>query len=166
MIKIASHKDIPRILEITQACANHMIFQGIYQWNSHYPNKAAFENDLLNNELYVILCENSLIGCVVITSKMSIYYNTVEWLDPHNNAIYVHRLAVHPNFQGKGFAQKLMDFAENYAKVHQFHSVRLDTFSKNARNQKFYELRGYQKLGDIYFPKQSEFPFYCYELLL
>ncbi|MGM0391936.1 MAG: GNAT family N-acetyltransferase, partial [Bacteroidota bacterium] len=30
----------------------------------------------------------------------------------------------------------------------------------------FYESRGYQKLGDIYFPKQSEHPFHCYELIL
>ena len=166
MIKLASYKDIPQILKITQACAKHMTNQGIVQWNSHYPNKAAFENDLQNNELYVISNNTKLVGCVVVTSKMSSYYNDIEWLDPYNNAIYVHRLAIHPDCQGKGFAQQLMDFSENFAKVRQFHSVRLDTFSKNIRNQKFYELRGYQKLSDIYFPKQSEFPFYCYELLL
>ncbi len=45
-------------------------------------------------------------------------------------------------------------------------SIRLDTFSKNIRNQKFYELHGYNKLGDIYFPDQSENPFYSYELVL
>ena len=59
-----------------------------------------------------------------------------------------------------------LDFAEKYAREKKFASVRLDTFSVNKRNLKFYESRGYQRLEGIYFPKQSEFPFYCYELIL
>ena len=80
--------------------------------------------------------------------------------------MYIHRLAVHPEYQGKGFAQKMMDYAEDYARKENYISVRLDTFSQNHRNQRFYEARGYQKLGDIYFPKQSVHPFHCYELIL
>ncbi len=59
-----------------------------------------------------------------------------------------------------------MDFAEQFAIEHNYSSIRLDTFSQNKRNQKFYELRNYKRLDDIYFPKQSEFPFHCYELVL
>jgi len=73
---------------------------------------------------------------------------------------------VNTDNQGQGYAQKLMTFAENYAIENNYASIRLDTFSQNKRNQKFYELRGYKRLGNIYFPKQSEHPFYCYELVL
>ena len=52
------------------------------------------------------------------------------------------------------------------ARENDFDSVRLDTFSQNKRNQKFYEARGYKKLENIYFPKQSTHPFNCYELVL
>ena len=55
-----------------------------------------------------------------------------------------------------------MDFAEDFARHQKAVSVRLDTFSQNNRNQKFYEARGYTKLGDVYFPRQAEFPFHCY----
>lgn len=58
-----------------------------------------------------------------------------------------------------------MNFAEETAQKNNAVSVRLDTFSQNKRNQKFYETRGYQKLESIYFPKQSKHPFYCYELV-
>jgi ribosomal protein S18 acetylase RimI-like enzyme len=58
-----------------------------------------------------------------------------------------------------------MDYAEAFAKAKKAPSVRLDTFSQNHQNQRFYEARGYQRLGSIYFPKQSEHPFYCYELV-
>lgn len=93
-------------------------------------------------------------------------YVPVNWLTKNENNIYIHRLAVHPKSQGKGYAQQLMGFAEDYAIENSYSSIRLDTFSQNKRNQKFYELRGYKRLGDIYFLKQSKYPFHCYELVL
>lgn len=166
MIREGTIKDIDAILNITKTCARHMINKQIYQWNEHYPNKKAFENDIIRKELVVIETKSELIGCITLSTFMDDEYIPVSWLTPNENNLYVHRLAVHPEFQGKGFAQKLMDYAENYAKTNSFASIRLDTFSKNERNQKFYEVRGYQRLGNIMFPKQSKYPFYCYELVL
>jgi hypothetical protein len=52
-----------------------------------------------------------------------------------------------------------MDFSENLARKGGFVSVRLDTFSKNGRNNKFYKTRGYRVVGDVYFPNKVNFPF-------
>ena len=166
MIRKGLSTDIDRILEITKACAKHMINKGIYQWNEHYPNKLAFENDVNRNELYVLEIEKIIVGCIVISTFRDEEYIPVKWLTPNKNNIYIHRLAIHPKHQGNRNAQKLMDFAEQFAIENNYTSIRLDTFSQNKRNQLFYELRGYKKLEDIYFPKQSEFPFHCYELVL
>lgn len=166
MIRKGLSTDIDRILEITKACAKHMINKGIYQWNEHYPNKLAFEIDVNRNELYVLEIEKIIVGCIVISTFRDEEYIPVKWLTPNKNNIYIHRLAIHPKHQGNRYAQKLMDFAEQFAIENNYTSIRLDTFSQNKRNQLFYELRGYKKLEDIYFPKQSEFPFHCYELVL
>ena len=166
MIRKATHSDIGPVLKITLACANHMKQNGIHQWDDEYPNRTAFEKDVFRNELYIIEKSDQIIGCVVISDLMDDEYEPIVWLTPNGNSIYIHRLAIHPEFQGKGYAQKLMDFAENLSRESQKASVRLDTFSRNERNQKFYEQRGYQKLGDVYFPNQSTFPFHCYELIL
>ena len=165
MIRKAKKEEIPQLLAITRDCAQYMISQNIYQWNDSYPSKKAFENDVLRDELFVLIIENNLIGCIVLTSKIDKEYLPVKWLTPNKNNFYVHRLAIHPEYQGKGFAQKLMDFAENLSVKNNYSSIRLDTFSKNTKNQKFYELRGYKKLESIYFPNQSNDPFYCYELV-
>jgi ribosomal protein S18 acetylase RimI-like enzyme len=114
--------------------------------------------------LYVFEQKNICVGCIAITTIKDAEYNPIQWRTKDNN-IYIHRLAVHPEFQGKGIAQQMMTFAENYTKTNGYSSVRLDTFSQNKRNQKFYETRGYKRLGNIYFPKQSKHPFYCYELV-
>ena len=166
MIRKATLKDIGKLLEITKACAVSMIHKKIYQWNEFYPNKNAFLKDLEQNELYVLELNNELIGCVCVSTFMDEEYKAISWLSQTKNNIYIHRLAIQPNHQGKGYAQKLMTFAEGFAEKKNFLSVRLDTFSQNERNVKFYENRGYKRLGNIYFPKQSEHPFYCYELVL
>lgn len=164
MIRKATVLDLNSIMQITKACAKHMINQQIFQWNEHYPNRNAFKNDVQRGELYVYMQNNICIGCIVITTIKDVEYVPIEWLTKDKN-IYIHRLAVYPKYQGKGIAQQMMTFAENFAKINGYFSVRLDTFSQNKRNQKFYETRGYKRLGNIYFPKQSKHPFYCYELV-
>ena len=45
-IQLAKPEEVSQIKALTEACAAHMIDQGIFQWNEHYPSKAVFENDL------------------------------------------------------------------------------------------------------------------------
>ena len=166
MIRKGTQLDIGSIIDITKACAKAMIAKGIYQWNAHYPNTTAFKNDVTRDELYVLELNFEIIGCVVISTFMDEEYIPVKWLTNNKDNIYIHRLAISPTHQGQGYAQQLMDFATQFAIENNYISIRLDTFSQNKRNQKFYELRGYKRLGDIYFPKQSKHPFHCYELVL
>ena len=66
-----------------------------------------FENDVLNQNLYVLEIENKLIGCLVISNKMDEFYSKVKWLTPNQNNIYLHRLAVDPEFQKKDMQSNL-----------------------------------------------------------
>lgn len=166
MIRKALLSDIDTILLLTKACAKAMIAKGIYQWNEHYPSRSRFLKDIELQELYVLEENDNIQGIIVLTKVMDEEYIPITWLTENNNNLYVHRLAVHPEYWGQGYAQQLMDFAESYARDAHYQSVRLDTFSQNKRNQNFYGTRGYQRLGNIFFPKQSEHPFYCYELVL
>lgn len=167
MIRKANLTQIDEILQLTRACAKAMIAKGIHQWNEHYPSQTAFEEDIKRDELFVYIKGDRIIGTIVISTLKDEIYNAITWLTPADaHCVYIHRLAVHPDFQGQGIAQQLMQFAEDYARENGFLSVRLDTFSKNNRNNTFYTKRGYEKLDPVYFPKQSEFPFYCYELVL
>ncbi|WP_420320782.1 GNAT family N-acetyltransferase [Flagellimonas sp.] len=166
MIRHAKISEIDDILNITRACADKMIQMGIFQWNEHYPTKNAFLNDLKREELYIKQHHGKLIGAIVISTHMDDEYIPIKWLTENGNNTYIHRVCIAPSHQGLGFAQEMMDYAEAYSRTNGFDSVRLDTFSQNKRNQRFYEQRGYQRLGDIFFPKQSEHPFHCYELVL
>ncbi|MCB7481961.1 GNAT family N-acetyltransferase [Christiangramia sediminis] len=165
MIRKAKITELQEIKNLTGACATAMIKKDIFQWNEHYPSREKLQEDILKDELYILEKSGNIIGIIVITEIMDDEYIPIKWLSKTSNNIYIHRLATHPDFWGQGYGQQLMDFAENKASSEGFESVRLDTFSQNERNQQFYESRSYKRLGDIYFPKQSEHPFYCYELV-
>lgn len=162
-IKLAQ---LPQVLELTTACRKHMESNNIFQWTKEYPSIIEFTKDVKNNELFGLFSKDDLLGCVVVSEYMDAEYKTVRWHSPDAQAYYIHRLAVAPKFQGKGYARCLMDYAEQKARENEKDAVRLDTFSKNPRNQRFYEQRGYQRLEKIHFPNQSPHPFYCYELVL
>ena len=166
MIRKASLKDLNEIKKLTEACAEALQQQNIFQWNEHYPSREKLQNDIQRKELFVKEVKDRIIAIMVLTPKMDAVYENIEWSTETGNNLYVHRLATHPDFWGKGYARKMMDFAEEFAKNNDYTSIRLDTFSKNLRNQKFYENRGYKKLGDVYFPHKNEDPFHCYELVL
>jgi ribosomal protein S18 acetylase RimI-like enzyme len=143
-----------------------MISQGVFQWNEHYPSLAIFKKDIEEESLYVIDLKGIVCGCIMFSEEKDPLYNTIDWLTPDHSNLYLHRLAIHPLQQKKGWGKKLMDFAENYALENGNISIRLDTFSQNLRNNTFYKARGYSRLGDVYFVKQSTFPFHCYEKVL
>ena len=167
MIREAIDKDIAMLLKLTGACGRHMIDQGIYQWNEHYPSIEAFVSDLNRNALWVYELNGLPVGCISFYTEIDPEYQDMPWLTPDTKHLYIHRLAVHPDYQKKNIARTLMDFAENKACELRCDSVRLDTFSQNPRNLKFYAARGYKETGGkLYFPKQSVHPFITLELLL
>ena len=72
----------------------------------------------------------------------------------------LHRLCVHPDFQGQGVARQAMDYLENEVRARGIQTIRLDAFSQNPTALHLYESRGYQKAGEISYRKGL---FYLYE---
>ena len=101
MIRRGVHEDLTPILEITKNCAVKMDAMGIYQWNENYPNRNAFIDDIKNNELLVFTKGDLLVGCIALCTKMDDVYKNVKWLTKDVKNLYIHRLAVDPQFQKK-----------------------------------------------------------------
>ena len=86
-----------------------IIGNNIFQWNDKYPSVDTFKDDIEKEHLYVLVSANDeILGCVSITYEMDDFYRKIDWISPTSKNIYVHRLAVHPNHQGQGYAQKIM----------------------------------------------------------
>ena len=62
-------------------------------------------------------------------------------------ALEIKRIYVLKEFQGKGIAQALMDFALDYAKENKYEVVWLGVWEYNYRAQKFYSKYGFENSG-------------------
>ena len=167
MISVGQLNELEAILQLTRACGQHMRDNGIDQWDEHYPDRAVLVNDLQTETLFAYREGDEILGDVVLNETQDEEYGDVSWSTSQDyRNIVVHRLAVRPDQQGRGLGRKLMDFAEQWARDNRYDAIRLDTYSQNPRNQRFYTNRGYRDLGPVYLKYKKEHPYYCYELLL
>ncbi|ABR50359.1 GCN5-related N-acetyltransferase [Alkaliphilus metalliredigens QYMF] len=114
---------------------------------------------------HVFRDNNHCIAYVAINEKQSPEYSQIVWSTDGRKVLVIHRLSVHPEFQGKGIARKFIDFIEDFAIKNQYSCIRLDAYSENTAALRLYDRMGYQRLGQVFFPFR-ELPFYCYEKAL
>lgn len=154
--------EIIEIFKIYQNGKKELEKNGIYQWTNHYPTRSIIEDDLRKGGLFVLKREEEIIGAINLSDEQEIEYQTINWQFNGSKILVIHRLVVEPKYQGKGYARKLMGFAENFAKENNYSSIRLDVYSENKRVIEFYRRRAYLIRGDVNFPER-EYPFHCME---
>jgi len=155
-------QDITLIMNLIKDSIKDMEAKGIYQWNEYYPTQAIFENDINNENLYLIKKDNECLGVIVFDEEQPLEYKEINWLTEDKKVLVIHRLAVNYKYQNQGLGRQLLDLVENIAVENRYNSIRLDAYSGNPRALKIYEDKGYQKVGQLFFPFR-ELPFYCYE---
>ena len=167
MIRLAKLSEMNTIAKMLARCGKHLREQGIDQWDENYPNLSQIEIDIKTETCFICVENETILGCVVLNEIQDEEYFQLNWLTKNDaRHLMVHRLGVDPKSQGKGIARALMDFSESYAKTSNYHSIRLDTFSQNQRNQRFYLNRNYIEIGKIFLPYKKDHPYHCYEMIL
>lgn len=155
-------QDISDIFDIISNCIKHMERKGVYQWNKFYPNEDIIKSDIESEHCYVLKDNSKCIAYVAINEEQSPEYSQIKWLSDGRKVLVIHRLSVHPEYQGNGIAKKMLNFIEDVAAKNNYSCIRLDAYSENETALKLYENFGYKKAGQVYFPWR-DIPFYCYE---
>ena len=161
-IRLAETGDIDEIAALFKNCTDAMIEVGIDQWDYTYPLKKHILADVLAKEAYIFLEHGKIAATITLNDDQALSYNNVHW-KYSGKIMVIHRLAVNPAFQGKGYGKKTCLLAEKQAKAGNYDSIRLDAYSKNKVSLSLYEKLGYEKAyGYCYFHKNPT-PFYLYE---
>lgn len=143
-----------------------LALRGLDLWQHGYPDLDLIERDVLAGGTYGHWENERLLAVVTLDFQQAPQYDNITWPYASERPLVVHRLAVLPTAQGRGHGGRMMDFAEDLAAERNATSIRLDTYTPNARNMAFYDKRGYTRAeGQVYFPPQSE-GFACFEMAL
>lgn len=149
--RCAHGEDIPRVMELIRSVISHLREQGIDQWDTAYPDEATIRQDVAAGQTRVLAKGSSVVAYVVVNPCGAPEYAAVSWRG--TRALIVHRLMVHPAWEGNGIARRLMTWAERVASDSGHDSVRLDAFLGNPRAIDFYARLGYVRSGTVAFRK-------------
>lgn len=162
LLRFATLKDIPSIMQLVSEVVPLMNAGGNLQWDAHYPNPEKFADDIAHDKLWVAEINGKIAGVSAITTDQDPEYAEVGW-DLSETAIVTHRLAVSPRFHGQGVAVALLQKAEDEAIRRGIKTLRIDTNSMNKVTQKLFPKMGYVFAGEIGLSYRPGLRFYCYE---
>jgi ribosomal protein S18 acetylase RimI-like enzyme len=154
--------DLDHIVEMYILARRDLKQNDIHQWDYNDPSIQMLHNDIKTGNLYVARKGEIILGSVVLDENPEPEYEDIEWNMNEGKSIYLHRLVVHPDYQGEGTGKQLMSFADEYAREHGYSSIRLVAYQDNEVARGLYERFGYEKVGEIYFPRR-DIPFLSYE---
>ena len=155
-IRTAHSDETDEIMELIAKCVLVMQEGGSDQWDDSYPNREVIRGDIERGTLFTAVEDGQIAGIIVLDENQAPEYESIHWTLHTGPHLIMHRLAVHPEIQGKGIARKLIAFAENMADLKGYQSIRLDTYAKNTKALELYTRLGYERRGEVHFPDRTE----------
>ena len=154
-IQLSTLKDVTRIMEIINDAKALLKSMNIDQWQNGYPNQEQVENDITNQESYVILNDkNTIVATTMFTTRKEPTYKKVidgNWvIDEAKPYGVIHRLAMSKDFRGQGIAKFVFNQLHQKLKEKNIKSLKIDTHEDNKGMQALIKKMGYQYCGIIY----------------
>lgn len=158
----AKDNDLIEILYLLKVCISDMHRKGLRHWNSAYPDAVILQNDLREGSVYLLKDRRVCKGMMTLSGSEPEVYRDIEWPNGCTRPLYLHRMVVHPKWQGMGFARQLIGFAGDYAREKGHDCIRLDVFSYSKIARRLYEKNDFLEIGTFHMDEQK-IPYVCYE---
>ncbi|TDW49124.1 acetyltransferase (GNAT) family protein [Flavobacterium sp. 270] len=125
---------------------------GSQQWQDGYPNLDVVKKDIEKGAGYVLTNKEEIIGYASIVFNDEPAYEKLDgkWLTNGDFAV-LHRLAVSPEYLGKGLAKKILLYTEELALQNEIYSIKVDTNFDNIPMLKIFEKLDYVYCGEVEF---------------
>ncbi|MDL2302367.1 GNAT family N-acetyltransferase [Lachnospiraceae bacterium OttesenSCG-928-D06] len=116
-----------------------------------YPTPDYLRESIDNKELYIGEMDGQYVSVMIINHEANEGYEQIEWpTKAEAHEIYmIHALGVHPDFFGKGLADKMVREVFSLGKKNGVKVVRLDVLKGNVPAEKLYEKIGFKQINTI-----------------
>ena len=169
-IKQATMNDLDQIIEILRDGRDQLASQGIDQWQGDYPNVEHVQEDINNGFAYLVQSDDDeTVGALSIVEAPDHSYDELhgDWLIDTDKYVVIHRVAIHSNHAGKGYASALFTNVIDYIKAHRqdIKTIRIDTHEDNKIMQHLITKNGFTKVGELHVVYRPQEISYVYALL-
>lgn len=132
---------IPAVFELYNFATAYQQKVGTNNWKGFQVSMV--ENEIAEERHFSIRDEGIIAATFVITFNDAAIWKEAD-LEP---SVYIHRIATHPDFRGRNYVQKIVDWTIDFAKARNLKYVRLDTTSGNNRLNQYYIKCGFTYKG-------------------
>lgn len=137
----SKNEDLDTIMELYAAGTAYQKLVAEKHWQGF--DRAMVQREIDEERQYKII-ESGSIACVFAAASSDALIWKERNADP---AIYLHRIATHPDHRGKSYVKSIIDWARDYALTNGKQYIRMDTGSGNERLNNYYISCGFSYLG-------------------
>lgn len=159
--RLALKSDEEAIYRLYDAVRAKGRLDGTSDWDEDYPNRKILEDDLRNDNLYVLEDNGRIISAVSMVDDDSPEMRPLSWEEGKSCCIV--RLCVAPECQGKGVGEKMMRYISDAAREKGCRATHHTAPETNKAANMLYRRMGYRNLGKIY---AYGMYFIAYEMIL
>lgn len=158
----AGQNDLIDVLFLLDVCVYDLNQKGFKHWNSSFPGSEIMIKAIESGSLYLYKENGVAKGMVVLSDEQPDEYKGIEWQAGNSKVMYLKFLAVHPLWQNKGIAKKIVGFAEQFAREHEYSAIRVDIYSGLPSASHMFADNGFSKTGQFHSTFQTA-PYLAYE---
>ncbi len=153
-LQLSTSSNIHNILQIINDAKVYLKSKDIDQWQNGYPNQTQIEQDIANNESYVLINdENQVIATSMFSIRPEPTYKLIDgaWkINEKEKYGVIHRLAIDKNYRKKGIASYVLKEFHQKLMKQQIRSLKIDTHEDNHEMQYLVRKLGYVYCGIIF----------------
>lgn len=141
IIENSTANDITEIFRLYGLASAYQQSKNVVVWPDF--DRTMVENEISENRQWKLVIDGSVacVWCITFTD-----HDIWEERENHDS-IYIHRIAVNPEFRGRNFVTIIVNWAKEYAGSIGRHFIRLDTLGNNTKLIEHYTDAGFTFLG-------------------
>lgn len=168
-IRIATLADLDQIVSIYEDAKRLLKASGSDQWQSGYPNHDTVKSDIFEDNLYILIRNDIIIGVAYFGDQGEKTYHKIDgtWLNDEPYLV-IHRIATRDGYYGMGVAKALFNFGEKLALEKGIYNIRVDTHKQNLTMLSLLSKLNYHYCGiiDLGLPKPFDSTRLAYQKIL
>ena len=131
-------------LYVIRQAAAHLIELRKPLWDLHHLTTDQVFHACKNENIVTGYLESSPVAAMLLSYHDPKFWPTI----PPNEAGFIHKLSVVPEYQGRGVAAQMIDFAKGEVKGKEIFWLRLDCHSEIEKLRRFYEKLGFKRVRE------------------
>jgi len=145
-------EDLNKILWLFKQAMDLQGKNGYKVWNNI--DIEALEKDIDDRLQYKIVGDNNIFCIFSIQHNDPFIWRTRD----KNDAVYLHRIVVNPNFKGQKQFEKVLNWAKHYSLQNGLKYIRMDTWADNKKIIEYYKSFGFKFIEYYKTPDIPELP--------